>query len=187
MPILNLVSNQNIYTLYRKQLGFNNPSNRDQTYYKYIIQQPLINNNDVRQLPEEQIKTGRNILNNRLLKRVNSVLKVDLQNKSRILKNKPIEYELINKPSNYQLENNKNDNRSFWMIYYNIPEIPKNKEYSYINEQDEQDEQDKQDDQETEKKIENIIENFTIRENNSIIFIIIIIIFCIYRIYGTRN
>ena len=101
MTLLNLVSNQNQYYLYKNKLGINNPTNRDQTYNKYNMQQPLINNNDVRQLPEEQEKTNRNILNNRLLKRKNSVLKVDPQNRSKILKNKPIEYDEVNKPSNY--------------------------------------------------------------------------------------
>ena len=68
------------------------------------MQQPLINNNDVRQLPEEQEKTKRNLLNNRLLKRRYSYLKVDPQNRARILQNKPIEYEDI-----FDLINNEKD------------------------------------------------------------------------------
>lgn len=123
MTLLNLISNQNKYYLF-KNLGINNPTNRDQTYNKYNMQQPLINNNDVRQLPEKQIKTSRNLLNNRLLKRRNSVLEIDPQNKSRMLKNKPIEYEETNKPSNYK----KIDRKKYWDSYLlkhnNIYDLP---------------------------------------------------------------
>lgn len=124
MTLLNLVSNQNNYVLHKRMLGINNPTNRDQTYNKFNMQQPLINNNDVRQLPEEQEKTKRNLLNNRLLKRRYSYLKVDPQNRARILQNKPIEYEEIHKPANYH----RLDRKPFWNPYllqhnnvYNLP------------------------------------------------------------------
>ena len=121
---LSTFSSDELWKSYKNKLGINNPTNRDQTYNKYNIQQPFINNNDVRQLQEEQEKTTRkNISNNRLLKMKNSVLKVDPQNRSKILRNRPVEHDEVNKPANY----NKWD-RKYWNSYLlqhnNVYDLP---------------------------------------------------------------